>query len=139
MEGKTNQPVLGLYLRERSPGLEAREVTPSPSAVLQTQGSPEELVRVLTLSALYPLMSGAFPPSITMRKAEYRERCIQRRGRVHLNKHVPSQVNHLITDLLEVFNQLKTQSRSSCRGSAVTNPTSIHEVCGFDPWPGSVG
>ena len=30
--------------------------------------------------------------------------------------------------------------RSSCGGSVVTNPTSIHEDVGLiDPWPGSVG
>ena len=33
----------------------------------------------------------------------------------------------------------KKQDRSSHCGSAVTNPTSIHEDTGFDPWPHSVG
>ena len=27
----------------------------------------------------------------------------------------------------------------SCGGTAETNPTRNHEVCGFDPWPSSVG
>ena len=33
----------------------------------------------------------------------------------------------------------KAGGRSCCCGSEVTNPTSIHEGCGFDPWLGTGG